>query len=410
MKSLAGLLNFRFLKGNAMDRIVIVSAARTAVGKFNGSLKDFEASDLGGIAVKAAIARSGLQPDMIDEAVMGCVATAAENSFLARLAATKGGMPNCSTAITVNRLCASGLQAIVTAGMEIETGFADICVAGGAESMTNIPYMLRKARNGYVMGNGILEDGLTTAISDPYSGSHMGITAENVAERYHISREEQDEYAAMSQQRAQAAIEKGLFRDEIVPVTVAVSKKETREFDVDEYPRYGTTAESLAKLRPAFTADGTVTAGNASGINDGAAAVVVMKESRAKELGCKPLAYLHSSAAAGVDPDVMGTGPIPAVRKLLKKTGLSLGDIGLIELNEAFAAQAIACIRELGLDLEKTNVNGSGIALGHPIGATGCIITVKLINEMIRRGIRYGLATLCIGGGQGLAVIYERYE
>jgi acetyl-CoA C-acetyltransferase len=390
-----------------MDRIVIVSAARTAVGKFNGSLKDHEASDLGGIAIKAAIERSGLTPEMVDEAVMGCVGTAAENAFLARLAATKAGMPYSSTAMTVNRLCASGLQAIVTAGMEIDHGFADICVAGGAESMTNMPYMLRKARNGYRMGDGVLEDGLTTALSDPYSGTHMGITAENIAERYHIGREEQDVYAAMSQKRAKAAIEKGLFQEEIVPVTIAVNRKETRTFDVDEFPRFDTTAEGLANLRPAFKPDGTVTAGNASGVNDGAAAVVLMKESKARELKCRPMAYLHSSAVAGVDPDVMGTGPIPAVRKLLKKTGLTLDDIGLVELNEAFAVQTLACIRELGLDIERTNVNGSGIAMGHPIGATGCIITVKLINEMIRRKVKYGIATLCIGGGQGLAVLFE---
>ena len=390
-----------------MDKIVIVSGARTAVGKFDGSLKEFEASDIGGIVIKSAIERSGLAPQMVDEAVMGCVGTAAENAFLARLAAVKGGMPYSSTAITVNRLCSSGLQAIVTAGMEITSGFADICVAGGSESMTNMPYMLRKARNGYRMGDGKLEDGLTTALSDPFSSTHMGVTAENVAEKYDISREDQDAYALVSQQRAQHAIEAGLFKDEIVPVTVKVNRKETIEFCVDEHPRFNVTIESLAKLRPAFKDGGTVTAGNASGINDGAAAVVVTKESRAKELGCKPIVSVKASAVAGVDPAIMGTGPIPAVQKLLKNTGMTLDDIGLIELNEAFAAQSLACIRELGLDMERTNVNGSGIALGHPIGATGCIITVKLINEMVRRGVKYGIATLCIGGGQGLAVMFE---
>ena len=390
-----------------MDRIVIVSSARTAVGRFNGALKDHEASDLGGIVIKAAIERSGLTPDMVDEAVMGCVGTAAENAFLARLAAVKGGMPYSSAAITVNRLCASGLQAIVTAGMEIETGFADICVAGGSESMTNMPFMLRKARNGYRMGDGKLEDGLTTALSDPFHQTHMGVTAENIAEKYDISREDQDDYALMSQHRAQQAIEAGLFTDEIIPVTVKVGRKETKEFCVDEHPRFNTTIENLSKLRPAFKPGGTVTAGNASGINDGAAAVVLMKESRAKELGCKPIVSVKASAVTGVDPAIMGTGPIPAVQKLLKKTDMALEDIGLVELNEAFAAQSLACIRELGLDVARTNVNGSGIALGHPIGATGCIITVKLMSEMIRRGVRYGVATLCIGGGQGLAVMFE---
>ena len=390
-----------------MDKIVIVSGARTAVGKFNGSLKEYEASDLGGIVIKEAISRSGLKPEMVDEAVMGCVGTTGENAFLARLAAVKSGMPYSSAALTVNRLCASGLQAIVTAGMEVEAGFADICVAGGSESMTNMPYMLREARNGYRMGDGKLEDALTTALSDPFSSTHMGVTAENVAEKYNISREDQDEYALVSQHRAQRAVEAGLFNNEIVPVTVKINRKETKEFCVDEHPRFNATIESLTKLRPAFKPEGTVTAGNSSGINDGAAAVVVMKESHAKQLGCKPIVSVKASAVAGVDPAIMGTGPIPAVQKLLKKTGMTLDDIGLIELNEAFAAQSLACIRELGLDMERTNVNGSGIALGHPIGATGCIITVKLMSEMVRRGTKYGIATLCIGGGQGLAVMFE---
>lgn len=393
-----------------MERIVIVSGARTAIGKFNGSLKDFEASDLGGFAIKEAIKRAGLAPEQVDEAVMGCVASAAENAFLARLAALKGGMTNESTAITVNRLCSSGLQAIVTAAQEIQTGFADICVAGGAESMTNIPFYLRNARNGYRMGNGVLEDGLITALSDPFHNTHMGITAENVAEKFHISREDQDEYACMSQNRAQKAIEANVFAPEIVPVEYHINRKETAMFEVDEHPRFNTTVEALAKLRPAFKEGGTVTAGNAAGINDAGAAVVVMSESKAKALGLKPIVAIKDAAAAGVDPSIMGAGPIPAVQKLLKKTGVSLDEVGCIELNEAFAAQALACIRELGLDVNKVNPNGSGISLGHPIGATGAIITIKLMNEMVRKGYKYGISTLCIGGGQGLAVMFELCE
>lgn len=392
------------------EPVVIVSGARTAIGKFGGSLKDFEASDLGAIAVKAAMERAGITPDEIDEVVMGCVGTAAENAFMARLCSVKAGIPYEAGAQTVNRLCSSGLQAIVTAAMEIECGFADHVVAGGAESMTNIPFYLRKARFGYRMSHGKLEDGLLTALTDPFSGSHMGITAENIARRYGLTREEQDAYAAMSQKRAAAARDAGLFRDEIVPVEVKVSKKETATFDTDEFIREDSTAEKLAKLRPAFQEDGTVTAGNASGINDGGAAVVMMRESEAKSRGIKPIVRLVDAAVAGVDPAYMGTGPIPAIQKLLKKTGLNTGDVGLYELNEAFAAQALACIRELGLDMDTVNVNGSGISIGHPIGCTGAMITIKLMNEMVRRQVRYGIASLCIGGGQGLAVLFERCE
>jgi acetyl-CoA C-acetyltransferase len=334
------------------------------------------------------------------------VGTAAEDAFLARLAALKAGMSVESTALTVNRLCSSGLQAIVTAAMEIEAGFAEICVAGGAESMNNLPYYLRKARQGYRMGHAELEDGLITALTDPFSGNHMGITAENVAEKYGITREDQDEYALLSQQRAQGAIEAGLFREEIVPVKIT-NKKETTIFDTDEHPRFNSTIEGLKKLKPAFKNLGTVTAGNAAGINDGAAAVVVMTEQKANECSLKPLVRIKGFAAAGVEPALMGTGPIPAVLKLLHKTGVKTEEIGIIELNEAFAAQTLACIRELGLDINKVNVNGGGISLGHPIGATGCIITVKLIYDMLRKKERYGLAALCIGGGQGLAVLYE---
>ncbi|MFQ6817500.1 MAG: thiolase family protein [Blautia sp.] len=389
------------------ENIVIIAGARTAIGSFGGSLKDLEATDLGGIAIKEALKRAQVAPEDVDEVVMGCVGQAAENAFMARVSSIKAGIPYEATALTVNRLCSSGLQAIVTAAMEIDNGFCDVAVAGGGESMDNIPFYLRNARRGYRMGHAELEDGLVTALSDPITRDHMGITAENIAERYHISREDQDAYALMSQQRAAKARDEGKFKDEIVPVEVRVNKKETKIFDTDEHIRDNTTLEKLAKLKPAFKAGGTVTAGNASGINDCGAAVVLMKEEEAKRRGRKPIVRIVDFAAAGVDPAYMGIGPVPAVRKLLEKTGLTLDDIGLIELNEAFASQSLACIRELGLDVNKVNVNGSGISMGHPIGATGCIITIKLMNEMVRRQEKYGIATLCIGGGQGLAVLFE---
>lgn len=390
-----------------MENIVIVSGARTGIGSFGGSLKELQASDLGGIAIKAAVERAGIRPEDVDEVVMGCVGQAAENAFMARVSSIKAGIPYEATALTVNRLCSSGLQAICTAATEIREGLCDIAVAGGGESMSNIPFYLRKARFGYRMGHGEFEDGLITALSDPITRDHMGITAENVAERYHITREEQDQYAVISQTRAAKARAEGRFTDEIVPIEVKVNRKETKIFAEDEYIREGVSVEKLAKLRPAFKKDGTVTAGNASGINDAGAAVVLMKESEAVKRGIAPIVKLVDVAMAGVDPAYMGIGPVPAVKKLLKKTGLTREDIGLFELNEAFASQSLACIRELGLDIEKVNVNGSGISMGHPIGATGCIITIKLMNEMVRRNERYGVATLCIGGGQGLAVLFE---
>jgi acetyl-CoA C-acetyltransferase len=389
------------------DNIVIVSAARTAVGKFGGSLKDYSTSDLGGFAIAEAIKRAGIAPETVDEAVMGCEGGAVENTYMARLAAIKGGMSKESAALTVNRLCASGLQAIVTAAMEINAGFADICVAGGAESMTNIPYYMGNARFGYRLGHAELKDSLIDCLSDPFTHVHMGVTAENIAEKYGITRQEQDELALLSQRRAKEAILSGIFKDQIFPVTVKTGKHETAAFEVDEHPRFDATMESLAKLRPAFKTNGTVTAGNSSGLNDAGAAVVMMKESRAKGLGLKPLVRFKAAAVAGVDPLLMGTGPIPAVRKLLKQTGMKIVDIGVIELNEAFASQALACIRELHMDIERVNVHGSGISLGHPVGATGCIIAIKLIHEMLHKGERFGLATLCIGGGQGLAALFE---
>ena len=389
-----------------MKDIVLVSGVRTAVGTFGGSLKGFNASDLGATAIREAVKRAGVEPAQVDEVVMGCVGQAAEDAFLSRLASVKAGIPVEATAITVNRLCSSGLQAIVTAGMEINCNFAEIAVAGGAESMSNLPYYLRSARFGYRMGHGELEDGLVTALSDPFTRNHMGITAENVAEKYQVTRNQQDQFALESQQKTAKAIASGLFKDEIIPVKVKVSKTEEKTFDTDEHPRK-TTPESLAKLRPAFKKDGTVTAGNASGINDAGAAVVVMTAQKAVALGLKPIVWLVDAAAAGVPPEIMGIGPVPAVKKLLKKTGVRLDDIGVIELNEAFASQSVACINELGLNPCLVNVNGGAIALGHPIGASGCIITIKLMNEMVRRKSKYGMATLCIGGGQGLAVLFE---
>jgi acetyl-CoA C-acetyltransferase len=390
-----------------MKDIVLVSGVRTAIGAFGGSLKDFSASELGAIAIREAVKRAGVAPEQVDEVAMGCVGQVAEDAYLSRLASVKAGIPVEATAITVNRLCSSGLQSIVTAAMEISCNFAEIAVAGGSESMSNLPYYVRNARFGYRMGHGELEDGLVTALSDPFTRNHMGITAENLAEKYHVTREQQDQFALESQQKAAKAIAAGLFKDEIVPVKVKVSKTEEKAFDTDEHPRPKTTIESLAKLRPAFKKDGTVTAGNASGVNDAAAAVVVTTAQKAATLGLKPIVRLVDAAAAGVPPEVMGIGPVPAVKKLLKKTGVKLDDIGVIELNEAFASQSMACINELGLNPCLVNVNGGAIALGHPIGASGCIITIKLINEMVRRKSKYGMATLCIGGGQGLAVLFE---
>lgn len=390
------------------ESIVIVSGARTAIGSFGGSLNSLEAGELGGIAIRGAAEKAGIPLEEIDEVVMGCVGQAAENAFMARVSSIKAGIPYEASALTVNRLCSSGLQAIVTAAMEIDEGFTNIAAAGGGESMSNIPYYLRNARYGYRMGHAELEDGLITALSDPLSRKHMGITAENVAERYGITREEQDRYAVESQRRAAAAQLAGKFAQEIIPVEVPVNKRETKIFQEDEYIRKDSTVEKLARLKPAFLKGGTVTAGNAAGINDCGAAVIMMKESLAAEKKLKPIVRIVDMAVTGVDPMYMGIGPIPAVRMLWEKTGIGDDQIGLYELNEAFASQAIACVRELGLSMDKVNVNGSGISMGHPIGATGCIITIKLMNEMVRQQTRYGVATLCIGGGQGLAVLFER--
>ncbi len=387
--------------------VVIISGARTAIGAFGGSLKDKEVTDLGAIVIEEALKRAKVKKEDVDEVIMGCVGQVAEDAFMARRCAIKAGLPVETTAYTVNRLCSSGLQAIVNGMMAIETGDAEIVVAGGGASMNNLPYYIRKARFGLRMGDSVLQDGLVTALSDPFSGVHMGITAENVAEKYGITKEEQDKWALRSQLLAAKAREEGAFTQEIVPIDVK-RKKETFIFDQDEYIRTDTSLEKLSKLRPAFKEGGTVTAGNASGINDGAAAVVMMSAEKAEELGLNPQLRIVAHAVAGVDPSLMGTGPIPSTKKALARAGMQIDDIDVIELNEAFASQAIACIRELKMDENKVNVHGGAIAMGHPIGGTGAILTVKLMYHMRKDALRYGLETLCIGGGQGLTVIYER--
>lgn len=385
--------------------VYMVSAARTAVGSFGKSLKDKSAVDLAAHAIRHAIERAGIDPGSVEEVVMGCVGQHGLNAFLGRIAALQAGCSQESSGQTVNRLCASGLQAIVTAATAIDHGDMSVVVAGGAESMSNYPYSANGARWGLRMGNAELTDALITALSEPFSGTHIAITAENIAEKYGLSREQLDAYALESQERAAKAIEAGCFEEEIVPIEIK-DKRETKTFDTDEHPRQ-TSLEKLGKLPALFKKDGVVTAGNASGINDAGAAVVLMNTEAVRKTHCKPMAKIVDYAVSGVDPNYMGMGPVPATRKLMGKCGLSPDDIGLYELNEAFAAQAIACIEELGLDPGRVNVNGSGISLGHPIGATGAIISIKLVQEMRRQHIRYGIATLCIGGGQGLSVLFE---
>ncbi|NLK89893.1 MAG: acetyl-CoA C-acetyltransferase, partial [Clostridiaceae bacterium] len=356
-----------------------------------------------------AIKRAGIQGDAIDQVIMGSVLTAAHGQNVARQVAIKVGLPDTVPAMTLNMVCGSGLRAVSLAAQVIMTGESDIVLAGGSESMSNAVYALKKARYGYRMGNDQLVDTMISdGLWDIYNDYHMGITAENIAEQWGITREEQDEFAAESQRRAVAAIEAGYFAEEIVPVTIPQRKGDPVVFAQDEFPRAGTTAEKLAKLRPAFKKDGTVTAGNASGINDGAAMLVVMSREKADRLGIKPLAKIIGFGSAGVDPKIMGYGPVPASRAALRMAGLTIEDIDLVEANEAFAAQSIAVIRDLGLDLSKTNVSGGAIALGHPIGASGARIATTLLFGMKRLGSRYGLATLCIGGGMGTAVVFER--
>src|SRR3990172_7018797 len=358
-----------------MEEVVIVGGCRTAIGRLGGGFQNFSASDLAAVAIKEAVNRAGGAPDQVDQLILGCVGQVMEDGYIARHAAIKAGLPIEVPAYTVNRICGSGLEAINTAARWIECGDASVIVAGGAENMTMMPYYVRSGRYGYRLGHGQLEDGIQHLLGDPFSKAHMGITAENLAEKFSISREEQDQVALASQQRAVAAIQSGKFKDEIVPVEVQAGR-ETNVVDTDEHPRADTTLEALAKLRPAFKEGGVVTAGNASGINDGAAAVVAMSRSRADELGVKPRLRMVARAEAGVEPSIMGSGPIPAVTKALKKAGMTADQMDVIELNEAFGSVAAACTSALGLDPERTNPNGGAIALGHPIGASGAIPTL----------------------------------
>jgi acetyl-CoA C-acetyltransferase len=388
---------------------VIVSACRTPIGAFGGALKDLSAPELGAIVIREAVARSGVPPAEIGDAVMGCVLQAGAGMNVARQAGLKAGLPVDVPGETVNRVCGSGLQAVVHAVEAIRVGYVDTVVAGGTESMSNAPYLLKGARWGYRMGHAeaidsMLHEGLTCAMG----AYHMGITAEEVAARYSVSRADQDRFAAESQDRAVRAIAAGKFKREIVPVSIPQKKGEPVVVDTDEYPRPGTTVEKLAALKPAFKKDGTVTAGNASGINDGAAALVIASGTSAKKRDAKPLARILSYVSTGVDPAVMGIGPVPAVRKVLDRAKLKISDIDLFELNEAFAAQSVAVTRELGIDPARVNVHGGAIALGHPIGASGARVLTTLVYALHDRGLRYGVASLCIGGGMGIAMAIER--
>jgi len=391
-----------------MNEVVIVAAGRTAVGKFGGSLTRVAASDLGAHVIKGLLARTGLKPELVSEVIMGQVLTAGVGQNPARQALIRAGLPDMVPGMTINMVCGSGLKATHLAAQAIKAGDADIVIAGGQENMSASPHVLNGSRDGFRMGDAKLVDTMIVdGLWDVYNQYHMGITAENVAKKYGVSREEQDAFAAASQNKAEAAQKAGKFKDEIIPLEIA-SKKSTVVFDTDEFIKPGVTAESLAALRPAFAKDGTVTAGNASGINDGAAAVIMMSAKRADELGLKPMARIKAYSSAGVDPSIMGMGPVPATRLCLKKAGWSTQDLDLLEVNEAFAAQAIGVNKEMGWDTGKINVNGGAIAIGHPIGASGCRILVTLLHEMIRRDARRGLASLCIGGGMGVALAVER--
>lgn len=392
-----------------MREVVIVSAARTPIGSFGGSLAGISAVELGTIAAKEAIKRAGIDPSEIDDVIVGNILSAGLGQNVARQISIYSGIPETVTAMTINKLCGSGLRAVSMAAQFIMLGDADVILAGGTESMTNAPYLLPKGRYGYRMGDGkiidsMIHDGLTETLNN----YHMGVTAENIAKRWNISREEQDEFALQSQLKTEAAQKSGKFKDEIAPVVIPQRKGEPVVVDADEYPRHGSTIDKLAKLPPAFDKAGTVTAGNSSGINDGAAMLIVMSKQKADELGLKPLVTIKSYASVALDPTIMGYGPVPASRKALEKIGYSIDQIDLVEANEAFASQSIAVTRDLGLDPSKVNVNGGAIALGHPIGASGARILTTLIYEMIRRDAKTGLATLCIGGGMGTSLIVER--
>jgi acetyl-CoA C-acetyltransferase len=392
-----------------MDDVVIVAALRTAVGKFGGAISRIPASELGAKVISALLQKTGVKPEMVSEVLLGQVLTAGVGQNPARQASIRAGVPAMVPAMTINKVCGSGLKATHLAAQAIKAGDSEIVIAGGQESMSLAPHVLNGARDGLrMMDNKLTDTMIVDGLWDVYNQYHMGITAENVAKKWGVTRQEQDEFAATSQQKAEAAQKSGRFKDEIVPVTIPQRKGDPVVFDSDEFVRHGTTAESLAGLKPAFDRNGTVTAGNASGLNDGAAAVMMMSAGKAKELGLKPLARIKAYSSAGVDPSIMGIGPIPASKLCLKKAGWSPKDLDLLEINEAFAAQAIAVNRDMGWDTAKVNVNGGAIAIGHPIGASGCRILVTLIHEMIKRDAKKGLASLCIGGGMGVALAIER--
>ncbi|MFA6781781.1 MAG: acetyl-CoA C-acetyltransferase [Sedimentibacter sp.] len=392
-----------------MKKAVIVSAARTPIGSFGGAFASLSAVDLGIVAAKEAIKKAGIEPSMVEEVYLGNVLGAGLGQNVARQVSLGAGIPIETPALTINMVCGSGLRAVSMAAQFVESGQCDIILCGGTESMTNAPYLLPKARWGHRMGDGKVTDYMVNdGLWDVYNDYHMGITAENVAEQYGITREEQDKFAAQSQNRAEEAQKSGKFADEIVPVTIPQRKGDPVVIDTDEYPRHGSTVEKMSKLKPAFKKDGTVTAGNASGINDSAAALIIMSKEKADELGLKYMCEIVGYGSAGVDPKVMGLGPIPATKKALANAGWTIDDLELVEANEAFAAQALAVVRELGLNPEITNVNGGAIALGHPIGASGARILITLIYEMQKRDVKKGLATLCIGGGMGTSLLVQR--
>jgi len=388
--------------------VVVVSGVRTAIGDFGGALKDFAPTDLGARCVREALSRAKVAPEEVGHVVFGNVIhTEPKDMYLSRVCSINGGIPKEVPALTLNRLCGSGLQAIVTAAQIVALGDADVAVAGGVESMSRANYWLPSARWGSKMGDQVVMDSLIGALSDPFDANHMGVTAENVAAKYGISRETQDQFSVESHRRAANAIKNGWFKSQILPIEIK-DRKGTKVFDTDEHVRAETTMDSLGKLKPVFRKDGSVTPGNASGINDGAVAMVLMERKLAEKRGLKPMARLVAYGHAGVEPTLMGLGPIPAVQNAMKKAGLKVADMDVIESNEAFAAQACAVAKDLGFDPKKVNPNGGAVALGHPIGATGCILTVKALYELQRIGGRYALVTMCIGGGQGIAAIYER--
>lgn len=391
-----------------MQDVVIVAAGRTAVGKFGGTLAKIPAAELGAIVIKGLLAKTGLNGALVNEVLLGQVLTAGVGQNAARQAVIKAGLPDAVPAMTINKVCGSGLKATHLAAQAIKAGDADIIIAGGQENMSASPHVLAGSRDGFRMGDAKLVDTMIVdGLWDVYNQYHMGVTAENVAKKYEISREEQDQFALASQNKAEAAQKAGKFVDEIIPVEI-VSKKGTVVFDTDEFIKHGTTIESLSALRPAFDKNGSVTAGNASGLNDGAAAVIMMSASKAAELGLPVLARIKAYSSAGIDPTIMGLGPVPAAKLCLQKAGWTHEEVDLMEINEAFAAQAIGVNKEMGWDTSKINVNGGAIAIGHPIGASGCRILVSLIHEMIRRDAKKGLASLCIGGGMGVALAIER--